>query len=143
MKKFKSFIGKFLALAFAAVAVATLAYAVQGVVMASAARTVTTTSSTIQRVAPVGNLTLSIDMTALAASSVTPTIQGVDTDGNVFTVCAGSAISSTGVSTLSVGPSLTVATNKCSAPVPDQWNVLMTQSGVGSNTYGVFYSTAP
>lgn len=146
--KFKSFFGKFLSLSFVAVAVATLAYATQGIVKSSTYYTsALTTSSNVQRVAPVGNLTIDIVTTsASGVPSVTPTIQGVDIAGNVFTVCAGAAIATAGTATVSVGPALTVATGKCSAPVPDVWNVKMVNaSGVGTDgiTSTIYYNTAP
>lgn len=144
MKKFKSMLGGFIALLFVTVSVATLAYAAQGTVLANAARGATTTSSAISRVAPVGNLIVTMDVATLASSSVVPTILGVDSDGNTFTICTGATITASGVTAISVGPSLTVATGKCSSPVPDQWKLQVAASGTqGTDTYGAFYSTAP
>ena len=148
MKKLYKVTGRVLMGLMLALSFAGLAWAVQGVVKSSTYYTsALTTSANIARVAPVGRLTVDIVTTsASGVPSVTPTIQGVDSAGNLYTLCAGAAISTTGTTLIHVGPGMTVGTGSCNLPVPDLWNIkFVNASGVGTNgiTATTYYNTAP
>lgn len=154
--KAKSFVGKFLTLAVATVALATLAYATQGIVKSSTYYTsASTVSNNVSRVAPTGNVAIDIVTASVSGvPAVTPTVQGIDNAGNAFDICVGQAISAAGTQTIQVGPALTATSGtvgsgtvvSCSAVVPDLFRVKMANtSGVGTNgaTSTIYYNTSP
>lgn len=109
-------------------------------VASSAARTTTFTSDDF--VIPYGKtLLLVIKVTTGAATpSVTPSIRGVDVNGNEFTVLTGAAITSTSAATvlMRVGDGVAEVSNLgTSIPLPEKWRVVMTAGDADSLTYGI------
>lgn len=108
------------------------------VVLASAARTATTTSDDF--IVPYGRtLSLIIDRTASAATpSVVPTIRGVTPLGVVYDVLAGAAITGTGTTVLRVGHGCPETANLSTGmPLPATFRLVMTAADADSLTYSV------
>lgn len=110
------------------------------VVASSAARTTTFTSDDF--VVPYSKtLLLVIKVTTGAATpSVTPSIRGVDVNGDEFTVLTGAAITSTSAATvlMRVGDGVAEVSNLGSSiPLPEKWRVVMTAGDADSLTYGI------
>lgn len=158
MKKFSSFLGKGVVALFGVIALVTLAYASQTLLKASTYYTAaSTTTNTVSRIAPTGNIVVDIITTAMSGvPAVTPWIQGVDYAGNAWNICQGDTItpSASAVQAIHVGPALTAGSAavgtttmvRCSAVVPDQWRVnFVNASGVGSNgiTATTYSNTSP
>lgn len=145
-----------LTLAVLALAFGTLAYAAQGVLKTSTYYTAASTNtSNLSRIAPTANLAIEI-VTASASGvpSVTPTVQGIDSAGNAYNICAGDAIAAAGTRVIQVGPALTAGSGavgtttltRCNAVVPDTVRVnLVNASGVGTDgiTSTIYYNTSP
>jgi hypothetical protein len=106
--------------------------------LASAARTLATTSAD-QRNRFARGVRVMIDVTADPANaSITPTIQGKTGQGDYYTLLAGAAITGTGNVELVVHPSLTADPNLVAkAPLGAVWRLSMAVADADSMTYSV------
>lgn len=135
-----------------------LAWAAYGVVSPSSNISAATTYSSTMSLREQyhdANLTVLIVPTATSgAPSVTNTVEGLDVNGNAYTLCAGTAITSavpTTIQVLHIGPSVSAVTAtstgaSCNVPVPDKWRVKSVNANVASNVYvtqSITYNTAP
>lgn len=114
-------------------------------IAASAARTSTFTSD--DYIVPYGkSLLVVIRVTTGAATpAVTPSIQGVDVNGNTFTVLTGAQITSTSAATilLRVGDGVAEVSNLgTSVPLPEKWRLVMTHGDADSLTYSIVAEVA-
>ncbi len=112
-------------------------------VLASAARTATTTSDTFTNLHS-RQAHLIIDVTvAPGVDTVTPKIEGYDAvSGKFYTLLTGSAISTTGTNVIKIGPGLAASANVSAADfLPLKWRVTMTHSAGTSFTYSVAVNT--
>lgn len=112
-------------------------------VLASAARTATTTSDTFTNLHS-RRAHIIIDVTvAPGVDTVTPKIEGYDAvSGKYYTLLTGAAISSTGTTVLKIGPGLAASANVSAADfLPLKWRVTMTHSAGTSFTYSVAANT--
>ncbi len=132
-------------------AVATLAFAAQVIMVDGLAVTGATNMAAVLRTPNHPNISVVLYTTAISGTgaTATPTIQGLDVDGNAYTLCAGQVFSASNVQQIiSVGPSLVAASSagyvQCNAPVPDLWRVSLAASANASNflTMGINYNTA-
>lgn len=129
-----------------------LAVAASGLLMSGTYSAASTSSGPLDRPDNDANLTIEIIPTAISGvPSVTNYIEGLDSAGNAYTLCAGSAItpSASAVQVVHVGPSLTpVAASAtgatCSAPIPNRWRVTVKNTAASSTnvTESVYYNTA-
>lgn len=105
---------------------------------ASAART-TTQTGTDQTNQGHRGLHLVIDVTAVTDTpSITPKIQGKDSNGIYYDILVGSAITATGTTVLKVYPGITAVANGAASDVlPAVWRVLLTVADADSATYSV------
>ena len=139
MKLLKLFLGLLL-IAFCAQALAQTNRG--GTVMASAARTATTTSGDISADVYRG-IHLIVDVTAVpGVDTITPKIQGFDaTSGKYYDILVGAAISATGTTVLKVFPSIAPSANASAQDLlPRVWRVVVTHSAGTSFTYSVGYN---
>jgi hypothetical protein len=107
-------------------------------VYASAARTATPTAVTVG-LGKFRGCVVIIDTTAAGASpSTVPKIEGVASNGAVYPLLTGAAITGTGQVALKVYPGITAATNVAvSDATPEQVKVTMTHGNATSHTYSV------
>lgn len=108
------------------------------VVVASAARTATPDTEEFDVSGDVKSITLVVNTSAAGVSpSTVPKIEGVDrTSGAVWTLLAGTAITATGVASLTVGVGVTASANVAAGvPVPRVIRVTFTHGNSTSHTY--------
>ena len=112
--------------------------------LASAARTATTSTADQQKVVNRG-VYVFLKVTAVpTVETLTVTIQGKDVDGTYYTILASTASAATGTVTLKVYPGLPNTANVSSNEVlPDLWRVTVTHSASGSFTYSIVANTLP
>lgn len=118
--------------------VSTKVEASQQVILASAARTATTTSTAIYKSQEkIAHFIINVTV-APGAQTLTPEIDAQDTNGLWYPLLTGTAISTTGVTVLKVGPGIG-AVSGGTAPdyLPDVYRVKLTHSSTGSWTYSV------
>jgi len=106
------------------------------VVYASAARTATPTAVT-KRVDRWRGCVLLISVTAVTATpSVVPKIEGVLSDGTVYALVTGAAITATGQTAIKVYPGITAAANVAVSDVlPQTIKITFTHGDADSITY--------
>ncbi len=106
------------------------------VIYASAARTATPTAVT-KRVDRAKGVMVLIDVTAVTATpSVVVTIDGVLSDGSVYTILTSAAITATGRTALRIYPGITAASNVAvSDVVPQTIKITATHGDADSITY--------
>jgi hypothetical protein len=107
-------------------------------VLASAARTATPTVANQINASGKG-IVLTVNVTVIGASTLTPTILGVDpVSGATYTILAGAAITTTGLYVFRVYPGLTAAANLVASDVlPATWGLTLVHSGAVTMTYSV------
>lgn len=109
--------------------------------LASAARTVETTSSIVTIInSGYRGCHIIIDVTADPDSaSITPTIQGYDTvSGKFYTLLAGLAIIAVGTTVLKIYPGLTASANAIANDIlPSKFRISMAVADTDSMTYSV------
>lgn len=105
---------------------------------ASAARTSTPTAVTVD-LGRFSGCVVIIDTTAAGTSpSTVPKIEGVASNGAVYPLLTGAAITGTGQVALKVYPGITAATNVAASDAPPQAvKVTMTHGNSTSHTYSV------
>lgn len=109
----------------------------QDTIFALAARTASANSADISKVQESG-IHVIINVTAVTTGTLTPTIQGEDFLGNYYDILVGSAISSTGITVLKIGPSIAGTANAAAQDiVPQLYRIKMTKSDSSSWTYSV------
>lgn len=108
------------------------------VIYASAARTATPAAVT-KRVDRYKGCVVLISTTAVTSTpSTTPKIEGVLSDGTVYPLLTGAAITGTGQVALKVFPGITAATNVAASDVlPQTIKVTLTHGNANSHTYSV------
>ena len=114
---------------------------IKGTLLASAARTATTSSSDISNYSCKG-VRVFINVTVHAVSAaIVPTIEVKDPISGTYTaVATGAAITGTGHTVITVYPGATVAANvTLSTVVGRTWRVTMTPGNANSATYSVGY----
>lgn len=127
----------FLSILFA-VSMVGSASAGQDTLLASAARTATTTTSDVIKSTEKG-IHVIIKVTAVpGVDTVTPKIQAKDSLGNYYDLLVGTAISTTGTTVLKLAPGISAIANASAADIlPDVYRVVMTHSAGTSFTYSV------
>jgi len=114
----------------------------EGDLLASAARTASTTSEWFYN-SDFRGVHVTINVTAVVSSpSVTFKIQGLDrTSGNTYDLLASAAITGTGQTELKVYPGLTASANAVASDVlPRDWRISATHGNGNSITYSVGFS---
>lgn len=106
------------------------------VLYASAARTATPTAVT-QRMDRYRGCLVLVDVTAVTATpSVVVTVEGVLSDGSLYTILTSAAITATGRTALKIYPGVTVAANVAvSEPLPQSIKITFTHGDADSITY--------
>lgn len=115
---------------------------VAGTLLASAARTATTSSADITNLTAKG-VRIFINVTVHAVSAaIVPTIEVKDPVSGTYTaVATGAAITGTGHTVITVYPGATVAANvTLSTVVGKTWRVTMTPGNSNAATYSVGYN---
>lgn len=115
---------------------------ISGTLLASAARTATTSSADQTNYNGRGCHVI-INATASAATpSVVPTIEGKDAvTGNYYTILTGTAITGAGTTVLKVYPGITpVANGAASDMLPRVWRLTMTAADADSLTYSAAFA---
>ena len=109
---------------------------VNATLLASAARTATTATADQTNYNGRG-VHIIIDVTAIGAVTVTPTIQGKDpASGKYYSLLAATAISATGTVVLKVGPGIQPFVSQSAADMlPRTWRVNFVHSNANSVTY--------
>lgn len=109
-------------------------------ILASASRTATTNAPALQNTIWRG-VTAVFDITATngGSPSLVLSIQGKDSvSGKYFTLLTGAAQTTTGTSTLTLYPGITVVTNVAwNAPLPLNWRAVVTAGTTDAVTYSV------
>ena len=124
-------------------ALAGIASAGQDVLLASAARTATTSSADVVRTSE-RYVTVALIVTAVPTTeTLTAKIEGKTYSGTYYTIVAGTASAATGTVLLKVGPGIASVTNVAIGDmVPDVYRVTVTHSASGSFTYSVERNTS-
>lgn len=115
----------------------------EGIALASAARTATTSSADLYNVDGLGVLVI-LDVTAITATpSLTVSVQGKDpASGKYVTLFTGAAVTTVSTNTYVVYPGVTETANVDAAvPVPRTFRITVTHADADSATYSVGYST--
>jgi hypothetical protein len=109
------------------------------IVLPSAVRTATTTSTSFGNQSFKGAHVILNITVAPGAQSLTLAINAQDpVSGTVYPILTGTAITTTGINIYKVYPGIgTVANGAASDMLPNLWNVSVTHSGGGSWTYSV------
>lgn len=114
-----------------------------------------TNTGVVTRAGNDSRLTIEIIPTAVSGvPSVVNTIQGLDSAGNAYTLCASSAITAaaSAVQVIHIGPGLAASAvgavgGTCVAPVPDKWRVNVANGAVSgvenALTQSIYYNTSP
>lgn len=136
-------IKKFLAVLVALSALVGVAQAGQDTLLASAARTATTSTSDIVRTSEQA-IHIALIVTAVPTTeTLTAKIEGKTISGTYYTLVAGTASAATGTVILKVGRGIASVTNVAIGDMlPDIYRVTITHSSTGSFTYSVERSTS-
>ena len=113
--------------------------AVEETVLASAARTVETTSSTFTNTLYQGVIIVFDWTTEGGTSTLTPRIEGLSSLGtNWYTILQGAGLTATGTTVLRVYPTMTASANLIAVDfLPPSWRVVIAVGTADSNTYSV------
>lgn len=105
---------------------------------ASAARTATPAAVTVSARRFKGAVLIISTTAAGTSPSTVPKIEGVHSDGTVYPLLTGAAITATGQVALKIYPGITAATNVAVSDVlPDRIKVTLTHGNATSHTYAV------
>lgn len=114
-----------------------------------------TNTGVVQRAITERNLTVEIFTPAVSGTpSIVDTVQGLDSAGNAYTLCATNAItvSASAVRVIHLGPDLAASAagntgTVCNVPIPDKWRVNIANNSVSGVANAVsqviYYNTAP
>lgn len=112
--------------------------AAQNVILPLTARTATVNSSDIVKTTETGVHFIIRVTVAPGGDTITPYIQGKDALGNYYDLLVGSAIDSTGITVIKLGPSIApLESGAASDIVPSVYRLRIVASGSGSFTYSV------
>lgn len=120
-----------------------VAFAGQDTLLASAARTATTSTADLGRTTEQA-VHIALIVTAVPTTeTLTMKIEGKTTSGTYYTIVAGTASAATGTVILKVGRGVASVTNVAIGDMlPDIYRVTVTHSSTGSFTYSVERSTS-
>jgi len=119
------------------------AIASMSTIRTAAASTATYTSSDITKTSEQQTHVIMVVSAVPGVVTLTMKIQGKDAAGNYYDIIAGTASAATGTVVLKVGPGIaTVANVAIGDMLPDVYRVVVTHSGAGSFTYGIYQNTS-